>query len=125
MATTVSSKLQTLLAKTAETSNQFSPPPTMPQMRVVASQNGGTVGVYYGMTHLTDDGVRAEAKERTLDAAVEIDAMTFGCALSDAFEALITEDVRRLRAEKVLKGVEIRGMALHTFTGVVREVVVG
>lgn len=77
-----------------------------------------------GVFHLTDPEIRAEAKQRTPDAAKDIDAMSFGCLPADAFEASIAEDVRKLRAEKVLRGVEVRGMALDTFTGLVREVVV-
>ena len=76
------------------------------------------------MLHLKDSEVRAEAKQRTPDAASDIDAMEIGCLPADAFEQAIVDDVRKLRAEKVLKGVEIRGMALDTFTGVVREIAV-
>ena len=76
------------------------------------------------MFHLTDEGVRDEAKQRTPDAASDIDAMTFGFLPPEAFDSALAEDVRLLRKEKVLQGVEVRGMVLDTFTGAVREVTV-
>ena len=75
-----------------------------------------------GVFHLIEPDLRAESKARTPDAAADIDAMEFGCLPSEAFESSIIDDVKKLRAEKALKGVEIRGMALDTFTGVVREI---
>ena len=74
------------------------------------------------MTHTTDAILRAEAKSRTPDAASDADALTFGCIPAEAFEATIAEDVRTLRGEKLLKGVEVRGMALDTFTGKIWEI---
>lgn len=75
-----------------------------------------------GITHLTDDGIRNDAKTRTPDAAEEIDAMgSFGCFGAADFEKMIKVDVEVLRKAKVLAGVEIRGLALDTETGLVRE----
>ena len=78
------------------------------------------------MTHLTEDGIRQEAKSRTPDAAAEVDAVeSYGCFTAAEFEETIKEDVLKLRSAKVLGGVDVRGMALDTVTGVVREVEVG
>lgn len=74
------------------------------------------------MTHLTDDEVRKDAKARTPDAAEEVDATeTFGCFAAADFEETIKIDVEKLRSSKVLAGVDIRGLALDTETGLVRE----
>ena len=72
----------------------------------------------------TDSIIRSEAKLRNPAVASEVDSMVFGCVAEDAFEATIAADVQSLRAEKVLEGVVVRGMALDTFTGEVREIVV-
>ena len=75
-----------------------------------------------GVTHLTDDQIRSEAKARTPDAAGEIDATeSYGCIDVADFEKAIKVDVEVLRGSKVLAGVEIRGLALDTETGLVRE----
>lgn len=75
-----------------------------------------------GMTHLTDDGIRKDAKARTPDAADEVDATeSYGCIDAADFEETIKVDVEALRSSKVLAGVEIRGLALDTETGLVRE----
>ena len=75
-----------------------------------------------GATHLTDDEIRKDAKARTPDAAEEIDATeTFGCFAAADFEETIKIDVEKLRSSKVLAGVDIRGLALDTDTGLVRE----
>ena len=74
------------------------------------------------MTHLTDDGIRKDAKTRTPEAVEEIDAIkSYGCFDAADFEKTIRVDVETLRSSKVLGGVEIRGMALDTETGLVRE----
>lgn len=85
----------------------------------------GVVVVHHtdcGIVNTTDDIIRSEAKERTPDAVSDIDALTWGCIPEEEFEAAIVDDVRKLKAEKVLGGVEVRGMALDTFTNEVREI---
>lgn len=74
-----------------------------------------------GMTHLTEDGIRHDVKKRTPDAAGEIPDEPYGCLAAEDFEKAIKDDVEKLRKSKVLARVEIRGMALETETGVVRQ----
>ena len=71
---------------------------------------------------MTDEIIRKEAKERTPDAAAEIDAVeTFGSFKTEDFEETIKEDVKTLRAAKVLKGIDIRGLAFNLDDGIVKE----
>lgn len=75
------------------------------------------------MTHLTEEGLRHDAKTRTPDAAAEVDAVeSYGCFDAADFEKTIKEDVLTLRRAKVLAGVDVRGFALDTVTGIVTEV---
>lgn len=75
-----------------------------------------------GMTHLNDEGIRKDAKTRTPDAAGEVDATeSYGCFEAADFEETIRIDVKALRSAEVLKGVQVRGLALDTETGLVRE----
>ena len=74
------------------------------------------------MSHLTESGIRADAKARTPDAAEIIDATeSYGCFSPAEFEATIKLDVETLRGSKVLAGMDIRGLSLDTESGVVRE----
>ena len=74
------------------------------------------------MTHLTEDGIRKDAKARTPDAAETVDATeSYGCFDAADFEKIIKIDVETLRGSKVLAGMDIRGLALDTETGLVRE----
>ncbi|KAL9611580.1 MAG: hypothetical protein Q9167_003769 [Letrouitia subvulpina] len=76
-----------------------------------------------GLTYLTDAGIREEAKARTPAAAAEVDALPeFGCFTKEEFEDAIREDVRKLRDQKVLEGMEIKGMAFDLEDGIVRVV---
>ncbi|MCJ1225803.1 hypothetical protein MMC12_002452 [Toensbergia leucococca] len=75
-----------------------------------------------GMTHVTEESLRKDAKTRTPEAEAEIDATgSYGCFEADDFERTIMEDVGTLQRSKVLAGVEIRGFAMDTETGVVTE----
>ena len=75
-----------------------------------------------GITHLTEEEIRQDAKARTPDAAAEIDAVeSYGTIDAADFEKTILEDVRTLKKAKVLAGVDVRGFALDTFTGVLTE----
>ena len=66
-----------------------------------------------GATHLTDDGVRKDAKARTPDAVGTIDATeSYGCFDAADFEKTIKIDVETLRSSEVLAGVDVRGFAL-------------
>ena len=72
---------------------------------------------------MTDDQIRQKAKEHNPDAAPEIDATeSYGSIDPANFEEAIRQDVRTLQQAKVLAGVDIRGFALDTMTGVVTEV---
>lgn len=74
------------------------------------------------MTYLTEDGIRQDAKARTPDAADEIDTTeSYGCFTEADFEKTIKMDVETLRNSKVLAGMDIRGLALDTETGLVRD----
>ena len=74
------------------------------------------------MTHVTEESLRKDAKTRTPEAEAEIDATgSYGCFEADDFERTIMEDVGTLQRSKVLAGVEIRGFAMDTETGVVTE----
>ena len=73
------------------------------------------------MSHLTDEQISNEAKARTPDAADDIDATkTFGAFDPGDFEKTILIDVETLKKSKVLAGMDIRGFALDTETGVVK-----
>ena len=73
------------------------------------------------MTHLSQEQIVGEAKERTPDAAADIDAMgDFGCFAKEDFEETVKKDVRTLRAEKALKGVLILGFTMNLDDGIVR-----
>ena len=75
------------------------------------------------MTHLTEEEIRQGAKLRTPDAAADIDATEpYGLFKAADFEKVILEDVRTLRQAKVLAGIEVKGFALDTFTGLLTEV---
>ena len=75
-----------------------------------------------GATHITSAEIIADANARTPAAAAEIDALgPFGTYSASAFNETLYEDVRLLREAKVLDGVEVRGLALDTATGVVTE----
>lgn len=75
-----------------------------------------------GATHLTEEGIRKDAKVRTPDAAETVDATDrYGCFAAADFEKTIKIDVETLRSSKVLAGVDVRGLALDTETGLVRE----
>ena len=74
------------------------------------------------MTHLTEDGIRKDAKARTPDAADDVDATeSYGCFTAADFEKTIKIDVETLRNSKVLAGMDIRGLALDTESGLVRD----
>ena len=74
------------------------------------------------MSHLTEDGIRQDAKTRTPDAAAEVDATeSYGSFDAADFEKTIQADVLTLRNAEVLAGVDIRGLAFDTVTGLVKE----
>ena len=74
------------------------------------------------MTHMTDEEIRREAKERTPAATPEIESATYGCWTPSEFEQSIKDDVRVLQKSEVLKGVNIFGFQLVTETGIVTKI---
>lgn len=74
-----------------------------------------------GITYLTEDGIREDVKKRTPDAVGDIPDTPYGCLAAADFEKAIQIDVEALRKSKILAGMEIRGLALDTETGLVRE----
>lgn len=63
------------------------------------------------MSHVGEDGIRHFAKSK--NTAANVDSIDFG---------VWKEDVRKLRDEKSLDGLEVYGFTLDTQTGVVEEV---
>jgi carbonic anhydrase len=74
------------------------------------------------VSHLTDEEIRQFAISKNPDAAADVNKMEFGLWREEQLEETIREDVRKLRAEKSLKGMEVYGFSLETFTGAVTEV---
>ena len=73
-----------------------------------------------GLTLLTDPLIRHDAVTRTPDAAADVDAMLvdgFGCFKEGDYEAVLREDVRVLREEAALRGLDVRGCSLDLGTG--------
>ena len=50
-----------------------------------------------GMTYLTEEGIREDAKERTPDAAAEVDATVYGCFDASEGEGIGWNGHSRLR----------------------------
>ena len=73
------------------------------------------------MTHLTQEQIVGEAKKRTPAAADFVEGRDFGCFTAEDFEETVRKDVRKLRAAKVLEGLNVLGLVMDTSTGVVRE----
>jgi carbonic anhydrase len=75
-----------------------------------------------GATHVTDEEIRAYAKSRNPDAASYVDNTDFLTLKPEQREELIRQDVKKLRQDKSLSGIEAYGFVLDTFTGVLKEV---
>ena len=74
------------------------------------------------MSHLTEDGIRKDIEARTPDATEAIERTEpFGFWTTAEFEQSIKVDVERLRGAKVLAGMDIRGLAFDTESGLVRD----
>ena len=74
-----------------------------------------------GKTHITADEIHDGAKEKTPDALAEVDAIQYRLGPASNFEKMIREDVDILRSTKALAGLDIRGFALDTVTGVMTQ----
>ncbi|OAL05139.1 hypothetical protein IQ06DRAFT_333352 [Phaeosphaeriaceae sp. SRC1lsM3a] len=81
----------------------------------------GTVAVVHhtdcGMTHLTDPDVLADVKRRTPAEAGRVEDMELGFFTAEEFEETIRKDVKVLKGEKLLEGMDVLGYALITETG--------
>ena len=73
------------------------------------------------MTHLTDEEIKSDVKKRVPEEAERVEGIEFGSFTAEDFEKTILEDVETLRTDKLLRGVEVRGFALSTETGVLKE----
>jgi carbonic anhydrase len=76
-----------------------------------------------GMTHLSEENIKADIKRRTPAEASRGDSMNFGTFEAAEFEDTIRKDVETLRNEKLLQGMDILGFAFITETGELRPVV--
>lgn len=70
------------------------------------------------MTHLTDEGIKQDVLKRGIEGPVDVN---FGCFTGEEIKESILEDVQTLKAERLLKDVEIRGFVLTTETGILEE----
>ena len=74
-----------------------------------------------GMTHLSNDKIRDDVVKRDVKNHEHVAGFDFGCFTAEDLEKVILEDVEALKAEDLLRGVEVRGFVLTTETGVLRE----
>ena len=74
------------------------------------------------MTHVTEDEIREYAKSKNPEAAAVVDKMDFDLWREEHLEESVKKDVRKLREEKSLDGIEVFGFVLDTQTAVVTEV---
>jgi carbonic anhydrase len=75
-----------------------------------------------GMTHLTDDYIREKALARDPADESRINAIDYGCFTSDDFEETIRTDMRTLRAESYVAGMDVLGFAFITETGELKQI---
>lgn len=74
------------------------------------------------MTHLTDSDVLADVKRRTPAEAGRVEDMELGFFTAEEFEETIRKDVKILKGEKLLEGMDVLGYALITETGELKVV---
>ncbi|EED23684.1 conserved hypothetical protein [Talaromyces stipitatus ATCC 10500] len=88
--------------------------------------NMGTVLVVHhtdcGVTHVTDEEIREYAISKNPAAAEIVNKIDFNLWREEHLVESVKEDVRKLRAEKSLDGIEVFGFTLDTQTAVVTEV---
>lgn len=72
------------------------------------------------MSHIGEDEIRKFAKSKNAEA--NVDSTDFGVWKEEDLEETVKEDVRKLREEKSLEGLEVYGFTLDTQTGAVKEV---
>lgn len=74
------------------------------------------------MTHLTNKEIQEDVAAKFPRSAETAKGIDFGCFTGEDLVKSIKEDVQALKAEEILAGVEILGLALDTVTGLLREV---
>ncbi|KIW10476.1 hypothetical protein PV08_11440 [Exophiala spinifera] len=75
-----------------------------------------------GMTHLTNKEIQDDIVAKFPAEAETAKAINFGCFTGEDLVKSIKEDVEALKAEEILKGIEIVGFALDTVTGLLSAV---
>jgi carbonic anhydrase len=75
-----------------------------------------------GVTHVTEDEIREYAMSKNPAAAAIVDKIDFDLWKEEHLEDSVRKDVRKLREEKSLEGIEVFGFVLDTQTAVVTEV---
>lgn len=73
------------------------------------------------MTFLTNEQIKEDVLKRNPENAVATEGIDFGCFGESELEKIVLQDVKSLRAEKLLQGVDIRGYVLSTETGHLQE----
>lgn len=73
------------------------------------------------MTHLTDEQIKEDVRKRDSEDGTAAEKIDFGCFTESDLEKVILQDVESLRAEKLLRGVDVRGYVLSTETGRLQE----
>jgi hypothetical protein len=74
------------------------------------------------MTHLTDEYIREKALARNPADDARINAIEYGCFTSEDFEETIRIDMRTLRAESYVDGMDVLGFAFITETGELKQI---
>ena len=74
------------------------------------------------MTHVTEEEIREYSKSKNPEAAAIVDNIDFDLWKEEHLEESVKKDVRKLRDEKSLDGIEVFGFVLDTQTAVVTEV---
>lgn len=74
------------------------------------------------MTHVTEEEIREYSKSKNPEAAAIVDNIDFDLWKEEQLEESVKKDVRKLREDKSLDGIEVFGFVLDTQTAVVTEV---
>lgn len=74
------------------------------------------------MTHVTEEEIREYAKSKNPEAAAIVDKIDFDLWKEEHLEDSVRKDVRKLREEKSLDGIEVFGFVLDTQTALVTAV---
>uniref|UniRef100_A0A093W3Y9 Uncharacterized protein n=1 Tax=Talaromyces marneffei PM1 TaxID=1077442 RepID=A0A093W3Y9_TALMA len=115
--------ISTLLASNEKFASTFNGTLAMEQLPAgLRTDDGQPLFIHCGMTHVTEDEIRDYAKSKNPAAAAIVDKIDFGLWKEEHLEDSVRKDVRKLREEKSLDGIEVFGFVLDTQTAVVTEV---